>query len=456
MFGKPFPITTLFMVFLLVALPASAQRSGMIYYVAKNGNDANPGTLESPWLTIQHAAETVNAGDTVYIRGGVYNEHVHVASNGSPGAYIVLSAYPNERPIIDGTGVTETQNGISIDTSQLKLIGLEVRNWDGTGISVENAAWIEISDCEVHDMVFGIGLGLGTHDFALNRVMMHHFDLFGFDASPAGGQDCYNGTLNDCVAHTGRNPEQNVDGFALGHGNQSKFMFNNCTAYKVWDGFDIEAGTRDVILNRCSVHDCFFGGYKLWGYNILLENCLAFDNNVSNVELDWDGTPGTSTLQNCDFVGSGTYNIWIENSLDSLHMYNCILAEGENNGLTFEHPDVSNYQGDYNIFHNTLAERMVNVGFEDEFSMEQVRAGDWTAYSGQDTHSVVVDSPQQLFINPAAHDFRLVENSPAIDAGRDKGAPTIDYNGYPRQGKVDIGAFENGSIPSTTHTAIDQ
>lgn len=47
---------------------------GKIYYVAKNGNDSNPGTESQPWRTIQKAAETLVAGDTVYIKAGTYNE----------------------------------------------------------------------------------------------------------------------------------------------------------------------------------------------------------------------------------------------------------------------------------------------------------------------------------------------------------------------------------------------
>ncbi len=56
-------------VFLLSANAASAAT----YYVATTGNDANSGTLASPWRTIQKAANTMSAGDTVLIRGGTYN-----------------------------------------------------------------------------------------------------------------------------------------------------------------------------------------------------------------------------------------------------------------------------------------------------------------------------------------------------------------------------------------------
>lgn len=49
---------------------------GNIYYVDKNNpnaSDSNPGTENFPWLTIQKAADTMEAGDTVYIKEGIYN-----------------------------------------------------------------------------------------------------------------------------------------------------------------------------------------------------------------------------------------------------------------------------------------------------------------------------------------------------------------------------------------------
>ena len=36
--------------------------------MAKDGSDQNPCTLDEPWLTIQHAAESLVAGDTVLDR----------------------------------------------------------------------------------------------------------------------------------------------------------------------------------------------------------------------------------------------------------------------------------------------------------------------------------------------------------------------------------------------------
>ncbi|MHC4091504.1 MAG: choice-of-anchor Q domain-containing protein, partial [Planctomycetota bacterium] len=305
-----------------------------------------------------------------------------------------------------------------------------------TGIWMEGAGFSYVVDCEVYDVAYGVGLSYGTHDFVLDHLLAHDFDGFGFDASP-GDSDCYNGVFWRCVAHTGRDPEQNVDGFALGHGNQHNFWFYRCETYGVFDGFDISS--RDTRLERCSAHNCE-AGYKIWQDAVELVNCLGYENGT-NVELDWDGDAGTVTIQNCSFMGSDNANIWVENSNDTLRMYNTIMSGGRNTGLTFEQRDASRYQGDYNLFQNET-ERVFVIGYEDEFSTGQFDS--WLAVTGQDTHSLVASTLAELFVDPTGFDFHLAAGSPAVDQGSLEDAPTDDYDGTARpQGSgMDIGAFE--------------
>jgi hypothetical protein len=54
---------------LVMATPVAAQTT---YYVATTGLDTNPGTSGSPWLTIQHAVDTVLSGDTIMVAAGTY------------------------------------------------------------------------------------------------------------------------------------------------------------------------------------------------------------------------------------------------------------------------------------------------------------------------------------------------------------------------------------------------
>src|ERR1044072_6545966 len=61
------------------------------YYVARNGNDANPGTKTLPLLTIQKAQTLVLPGDTVYVRGGTYAmQESQIASYARIQAYVIL------------------------------------------------------------------------------------------------------------------------------------------------------------------------------------------------------------------------------------------------------------------------------------------------------------------------------------------------------------------------------
>jgi hypothetical protein len=54
---------------------------GNIYYVSTTGNDGNPGAQDSPWATIQKAANTMVAGDTALVQPGNYSERVNISNS---------------------------------------------------------------------------------------------------------------------------------------------------------------------------------------------------------------------------------------------------------------------------------------------------------------------------------------------------------------------------------------
>lgn len=95
------PLLSLLLLMAVSLRPAVAAT----YYVAKSGNDSNPGTLASPFLTIQHAASLMVAGDTCYIRQGTYREEVVPANSGASGAPITFTNYPNELVVVSGADV---------------------------------------------------------------------------------------------------------------------------------------------------------------------------------------------------------------------------------------------------------------------------------------------------------------------------------------------------------------
>lgn len=75
------------------------------YYVASTGDNSNTGTLASPFRTIQHAADIMTAGDTCYIRAGVYRESVYPVASGTLNSKIVFMPYNNESVTISGCDI---------------------------------------------------------------------------------------------------------------------------------------------------------------------------------------------------------------------------------------------------------------------------------------------------------------------------------------------------------------
>lgn len=72
------------------------------------GNDENNGTKERPWKTVQHAVGKLQAGDTLYLRAGLYHEHVTATLVGTAEKPITIRAYPGELVTLDG-GIPEFQ-----------------------------------------------------------------------------------------------------------------------------------------------------------------------------------------------------------------------------------------------------------------------------------------------------------------------------------------------------------
>ncbi|MDQ3622675.1 MAG: right-handed parallel beta-helix repeat-containing protein [Verrucomicrobiota bacterium] len=72
------------------------------YVDAVKGSDANDGTREQPWQTLSHAVRQLSAGDTLYLRGGTYYEHVKLTQSGQPGQPITIRSYPGELVVLDG------------------------------------------------------------------------------------------------------------------------------------------------------------------------------------------------------------------------------------------------------------------------------------------------------------------------------------------------------------------
>ncbi|HKW30536.1 MAG TPA: PDZ domain-containing protein [Verrucomicrobiae bacterium] len=81
--------------------------SAQPYFVSPAGDDANPGTLDKPFATLQRAQQAVRQErGTVYLRGGIYylpETLVFTAQDsGTKDAPVIYQAYEKEQPVISG------------------------------------------------------------------------------------------------------------------------------------------------------------------------------------------------------------------------------------------------------------------------------------------------------------------------------------------------------------------
>ena len=80
----------------LILMPSCVANAATFHVDALNGNDANNGSLATPWRTLQKAANTMASGDTAFVRAGTYREMV------TPQSGQIFSAFRNEKPLVTG------------------------------------------------------------------------------------------------------------------------------------------------------------------------------------------------------------------------------------------------------------------------------------------------------------------------------------------------------------------
>jgi len=146
-------------IFLLIFF-FTASVNAAIYYVDQNhplASDNNPGTEDLPWKTINHAAEVLQAGDTVLVKEGRYNvgaspgweyPAINPANSGTPENPITFKVYPGHNVTVF---VSEGQAAIGSNGKNYII-------WDGftvemfgrmKGILLHTTKGCVIQNCEV-------------------------------------------------------------------------------------------------------------------------------------------------------------------------------------------------------------------------------------------------------------------------------------------------------------------
>ena len=271
---------------------------GRTYYVATNGTDAASGTIDAPWRTLARAGTGLQAGDTVYVRGGTYSERFVPSNSGASGNPIVYRAYPGELVIINGP----PDNGLSvmaIYASNIVIEGFTIKNqnyfrapeqltyWvalEGNGITfrrnrvytdgdpyhniytlkatsrgiVVAGRRIVVEDCYVRGQVFGIVIvGPAPRYVIIRNDTVHATGQNNIDVGATDdGSTAYHGTLiESCILDTSF-VEDNIQ-FEPDYGSPASTIYNRGTIVRncvmgnaVENAIDLKGAGHTIIENN--------------------------------------------------------------------------------------------------------------------------------------------------------------------------------------------------------------
>jgi len=229
----------------LTLAPSLAGQTGATFYVSTSGSDSNPGTIGSPWLTIQHAANSVSAGATVYVFGGVYNESVNFPASGTASAPIIFQSYPGQTAVIDGTGVScctsnpassgnLTQGLINIvNQSYIVISGFDIRNFttskaantpagvwitaSGTGVQLLNNLVHNITtSSEKNGNAFGIAV-YGTSQTPISYLVISGNEVYSLKTGNSESVNVDGNVTNFAITNNLVHDNDNIGIAAIGY-----------------------------------------------------------------------------------------------------------------------------------------------------------------------------------------------------------------------------------------------
>jgi len=267
------------------------------YYVAKTGDDSNPGSETQPWLSVQKAANSLVAGDTVYIKSGTYNERVIPANSGSSGNYIHYTVYPGEIVTIDGTGVDLPEWTALFDITgkaYIKVSGLRVTNArdnpHNLGIQADTSSHIIIEKNYVYNTNdSGIGIW-SSSDVTVDHNEVEKPCQAGWNESlTVGGTDGFEVRYN--LVH-----DSPKEGICTKDGSSNGKVFGNEVHHTAAVGFYVDAQdkhTHDIEVYGNVSHHGVENGFALASEaGGLLENVKVY-NNVAYAN-GWTGLQVTA------------------------------------------------------------------------------------------------------------------------------------------------------------------
>ncbi len=389
--------------------PTPPPPSGNAYYVAITGNNANAGTIESPWRTYAYAKSRMVAGDHVIFRGGDYYET------------------------------------ISLDAGMAAL----------SGTSWANATIFEAYAGEI--VSFNNISGCGIPDTTIRYIIFKGTNL-NFKIGAIGFTPC-----GETRAHA---DHLRFDGL---HVDQKHSQYDSCV-YLGYGDFGQFSEILNSRIERCGVpgkagypepyDGSYMHGIYVSTHDVLIADTEVYDTTGFCIH-NYSGNPSNNIYERMVLHGCGTDGATY-NSTGAV-----ILTTGSNNvlrnSLVFNSVNGVGIGGTNNKVYNNVIYNNGNASPSIPCGGKCYPAVGASSTGGEIRNNIVfgnilnsIDNSgtgsnishnftsNPLFVNAAAGNFRLQPTSSAINAGVNLSSVTTDFDGVarPKGGLHDIGAFE--------------
>src|SRR5262245_3868720 len=398
------------------AVPGAPQRGVATYHVSPTGSDSNPGSESRPFRTIQKAADTVKPGDTVLVDDGVYTYSapndcygkvvVCVSRGGSPDNWVVFRSKNKWGAKIDGVdgnagaGFVVRGGASYVRIQDFEMTGLANVDGSAGGIDLfDGGSYFQVIGNRIHNIgrvCTNTSNGQNGVFIEADNVLVEANLIHDVGRLAPGQQGC-----------RPRNEYWKNHDHGVYHDGGDHVTIRNNVIYNIKQGWAIQVFPK----SRADMN--------------ILNNTIAFGNQYKGklgAIVMW--APSTGGMKVSDSIIAN--NIFYQVNTAAIWMGGASRAEP----IRLANVRISN-----NVISNGVL-----------LSTEENVAA---------TGLILADNLERTdpkFTDPAAFDFHLRSDSPAINAGLALSSVANDYEGRvrPRGGRVDIGAYEHPDSPSRT------
>lgn len=302
------------------------------YYVTKDGNDANSGSEAQPWETIQKAADTMRAGDTVNIKAGTYVERVRPKHTGSEGNWITYQAYGDGEVKIESPNDDPNNNYCIILGEGYRLEYLHFKNLTLRGIGQwsTNACFLAKGDT--------YGDGVKSHiileGLTITNARMGVYFVYGVTDSNIIDCNIYNNGNGIYCESAIRN--------TLISGNHISYCYaepnrSNGDGILISGQKPESSMCSDITITNNLIHNANRQGILIWGSrNVLVRGNHCHHNVATGIQIEGSSLVPTNknivvedNLCEDNSIGTSETGIWVDDSNDVIVQNNIMRRSGK-------------------------------------------------------------------------------------------------------------------------------